>query len=656
MRFFVYRKPDYAIGPFDADTDCWASSEALLGTTVRLERAPDVADDRRQWSGSLKIARSGPTAHPLEVLLKPVVAQMVRPAQANDFELRTEAGVLIPPDPYGRWPATIPAGTNRVTVRVVPKLGSEDLREYEVAWFAIEPNPSVYGVAPPGPWTTAVGPDPSNKAVGVVLWDGPVYRFHELSDLYEVQGGGGTLADPAGASLAEALGVETQGPQPAASSQVEPLPFVEAVPGLWPRSSRVPYAEFEGELGLLGGGDGGAPTGVAPAASLDAGNEGTLLSGEYIPAYWTGAYAINNAATASIAGYAIYYNDSYPQLPQYFWLGGVWTAPNYIALNYYDPVDYYYRTIYGVDDFANAVGVYNGYARYVEGATKQLRILPAVTSGLGGEALWLPPTINQPVGWSYRRVNGLNYARPTRWVKVGQEWTAQDLGSFDGLQTTPGYAYMNNDAGVTVGKTRTTVGTANAWRAFRTVGANLIESEAVSALALPPKPKPWLAALTNNVANGVNAQADAVGATDSWYERGAGSGNWRVETRAAVWWAEVNTNAVILGTILPSPVGSANLPGRSEALAANRRRQGNTITIVGTGWVTPTGYPRAFVLNVANGGSGYMLNLNDPQLTWPANHAPLTAAEAINDAGWIAGNCTSSGRGFVLVPQTVLPQ
>ncbi|MBM3884185.1 MAG: hypothetical protein FJ387_31515, partial [Verrucomicrobia bacterium] len=114
VEFIVYQ--NYG-GPFDPDQGAWSASEKLEGTTVRVERGPDVADDRRQWPGSLTIARSGPTASPLEVLLKPPTTPMVRPAQPEDFDLYTEGGVPIPRDAYGRWTATIPAGTNRVTVR-----------------------------------------------------------------------------------------------------------------------------------------------------------------------------------------------------------------------------------------------------------------------------------------------------------------------------------------------------------------------------------------------------------------------------------------------------------------------------------------------------------------------------------------------------------
>jgi len=188
-------------------------------------------------------------------------------------------------------------------------------------------------------------------------------------------------------------------------------------------------------------------------------------------------------------------------------------------------------------------------------------------------------------------------------------------------------------------------------------------------LPLPgwPTPDPRL---INNVANGVNVEGDAVGGTDVLVSRDCGNPQTMVvETRAVLWWypqsQEQVAPAVVLGTIEPTLPGCADQPGRSEALAVNSRldADGRT-TVVGTGWITPTGAPRAFVMDIATDGFGsdweaqysFMLNLNDPHLTWPVPANPLVSAEAINDAGWIVGNALSSGRGFVLVPQTIVSQ
>jgi len=52
----------------------------------------------------------------------------------------------------------------------------------------------------------------------------------------------------------------------------------------------------------------------------------------------------------------------------------------------------------------------------------------------------------------------------------------------------------------------------------------------------------------------------------------------------------------------------------------------------------------------------YFLNLNDPHVTYMPSGWVLTAAEAINDQGWIVGNGYYNGtsRAFLLVPQDVL--
>jgi hypothetical protein len=46
-------------GGFSEDSYAWSSAEILLGTTLRFERTPDVADDRRLKYGTVRISRSG---------------------------------------------------------------------------------------------------------------------------------------------------------------------------------------------------------------------------------------------------------------------------------------------------------------------------------------------------------------------------------------------------------------------------------------------------------------------------------------------------------------------------------------------------------------------------------------------------------------------
>jgi hypothetical protein len=379
--------------------------------------------------------------------------------------------------------------------------------------------------------------------------------------------------------------------------------------------------------------------------------------------YSTAAFAVNSLVNPAIGGYALYYNGSCPSLPgPYFTLGGIWVVPTYddllqVGSPWGSPV------VYGVDQTDNMVGSYNSKPCYIAAGTSNVVTLPSLTAGQNGEALWLAPTSNKPVGWSYRQVGGVNYARPTRWQQSGGSWQAVDLGSFDGSQTTPGYAYMANDAGVTVGKTRWPVGSASAWRAFRT--SDLITSTNQHEL-VPPRSPAYFPELTNNVANGLNATGDAVGGSDYWYNRSYGS-NWKVETRAFLWWAG-SQEAILLPTLQPIAADVTKVPGRSEALAVSRTT--GKITIVGSSWATPTGAARAFIVDVYDTQglpmgwrdvyTSYclMLNLNDPHLTVMPAGWTMTTAEAINDNGWIVGNGTGPGnsQGYVLVPQSVAGQ
>jgi hypothetical protein len=197
-----------------------------------------------------------------------------------------------------------------------------------------------------------------------------------------------------------------------------------------------------------------------------------------------------------------------------------------------------------------------------------------------------------------------------------------------------------------VGKTQVTLFGTNAWRAFRNV------SGALSELALPALVENGVTNF-NNTANGVDEAGRVAGATDTAIYRG---GIYVRETRAAIWWSDENT-PTLLGTIFPEGWGSGNnSPGRSEALAVST--SGAKSTVVGTGWLTPTGYARAWVLNATKepGKSAaieYVVNLNDPHMSWiPAGWIAVTA-EDINAGGWVVGTATLGGynHGYVLKPQ-----
>jgi hypothetical protein len=85
---------------------------------------------------------------------------------------------------------------------------------------------------------------------------------------------------------------------------------------------------------------------------------------------------------------------------------------------------------------------------------------------------------------------------------------------------------------------------------------------------------------------------------------------------------------------------------------------------VGTGWITPTGYSRAFRQVVtrrpADGVTepGNMFDLNDPMWSVIPGGWTLVTGEDANSGEWIVGLGTDSSgqnRGFVLAPQTVAP-
>jgi len=637
----VFRDWDYP-GYFDEDgADIWTSAEISLGTTVRFERTPDIADDRRLTYGTVRLTRSGPTNTDLTatVAAETSTTYLLLPATPGvHYELRTSSGTNIPMNPDSTWQVTIPAGAREVTVRVQPKPGFGDAAEFRAAYLNIAPPVSDYAAAPPGPWVTTYPhayQTGNNPPAVISISDGPRYRLYELTDFYGGGGGASGFTSAAGGQ-AEAAGAPAEGTEAGVTVAEEQEP---AAAGTSP-----------------------------PAEGQDFGSAGSLPGELMSPpptnvwAYATWAYAINQPTNASIAGYATYYTNGY-----YFSLGDTWVAPNYTDLIYIGGLSGS-PLILGVDDAGNVVGKCNNQACYVPAGCTNLSdvvTLQSITPGRPGEALWLAPTSGKPVGWSSYRPGSTDYARPTRWEKVGTNWQTVDLLSFDGNPSTPGYAYMANDSGVTVGKSRVSVGSALAWRAFRTVpsqNSNRLVSTNLNALGLSVNTI-VVTSLTNNVANGVNSTGDAVGATDCWYNRG---GVWKNETRAAIWWPGSfwTTNAAVLGTVAPYGyfLASSRTPGRSEALAVNRTAGG--VTVVGTSWTTPTGSPAAFVMDIYSSDwwtdwwatYSLMLNLNDPHLTYMASGWVLSTAEAINDQGWIVGNgyYDGSARAFLLVPQDVL--
>lgn len=64
------------------------------------------------------------------------------------------------------------------------------------------------------------------------------------------------------------------------------------------------------------------------------------------------------------------------------------------------------------------------------------------------------------------------------------------------------------------------------------------------------------------------------------------------ETRAVVWWAGT-TNPALMGTVGWTDPNSSRQPGRSEALGAGEITT-NRLWVVGTGWLTPDGFSRAY--------------------------------------------------------------
>lgn len=82
--------------------------------------------------------------------------------------------------------------------------------------------------------------------------------------------------------------------------------------------------------------------------------------------------------------------------------------------------------------------------------------------------------------------------------------------------------------------------------------------------------------------------ANNMGATDAVNWRGY----YTNQTRACVWWAGT-TEPALLGTVGWTDPKASYQPGRSEALGAVEL-SANSLVLVVTGWITPTGYSRAY--------------------------------------------------------------
>ncbi len=612
--------------------------ELVHGQTVRFERMADVADDRRLNPDAFRISRSDTTGD-LDVWVEALGAGGPRFASAtNDYHLytnhitSTNLWYYLPPEANGQWKIRLPAGRREASVQVRPvdNDANRNWIEFEMACFRIVTN-AAYAVAPSGPWTT---PGLVAESVAVTLWDGPRYRMY---DLWDVSGGGGAAAT--GESPEDETVVTGEA---AVVVPTEEQP--EAVPEEWPwmRLSRTHFDnEWLGEPETIGE----APqpeAGADPAALETQGpqpGDATEAASSSETLLYTFAYAINDNTSLgfSIGGYATYW-DSY--LQQYSQRGGRWQSPTYGDLIQTGP-----RTIFGLSDANDLVGSAGGYACYVPAGTTAHHLLPPLTSEQPGEALATDAMGTWTVGWSKKNLGGTLVVRPTRWQRTGQtNWNALDLGEL--LLNKPGYGYGVNSSGVAVGKTQSTNQQGvSCWRAFRWNGS-------MQELTLPTNG--LTINLLNNVANEVTAGGHAVGATDAVFVRGTE----KRETRACVWWGTSNA-PVTLGTIAWTDPNPWWQPGRSEALGAWETGP-NSLVVVGTGWITPTGCSRAFRLELTrDSGSGAitpgeMMNLNDPQLSLLPSGRTLITAEDVNAADWIVGQAVDMygyNLGYVLVPQ-----
>jgi hypothetical protein len=630
--------PDEPLPPgwmLDTADTAWTVGEVLRGTTVRFERTADLADDRRRYPGLLRISRSGAVASPLLVGLEAVTTGVTRaalppPAPDYDYDLYTNHWAApdewyeVLPSRGGQWTVAIPPGQTEVTVRVKPTSGAanQDLVEHEAAYFRLVPNG--YDVAPPARWVTR---GPGGEAA-VALWDGPPYRLYSFTDEWPIACGDG-LALGESLDRASAVSVWTRtgnrlslSTEEAVAAPLEVRWPMEDV-DLTPPATRLPEAD--------------------QARSLQSEDELCRL----FPTA-DAAYALN-AATAPaglrFGGFARYENLTEEQWPQpALERGGAWPWPELGPLMPFGEAGAH-SVVYGVDDNGGLVGVRGGFAGYQTPAGEWVA-LPALDELRSSAAQDIASTGRFIVGAAQTAVGEREPSRPLRWSGSESSWTVTDLGGFEPQE--PGYAYSVNNRGLTVGKTRVTLAGAPAWRAFRTEGLLDPSTRGASELRLP-QPSSGVS-LTDNTAQGTDEIGHAVGATDAVVYR---LGNWRSETRAVLWWAGEN-RPTVLGTMMPESWNWSNSPGYSEALAASTA--GMRTTVVGTGWTTPTGYPRAWMLTADSGIIriySAMINLNDPHQCWLPDDWVVVTAEDVNEQGWIVGTALAAGtpRGYVLKPQ-----
>ncbi|MCZ7636582.1 MAG: hypothetical protein M5U12_11500 [Verrucomicrobia bacterium] len=446
--------------------------------------------------------------------------------------------------------------------------------------------------------------------------------------------------DPSEADAEEAdTEVSPEGVEVADEAAEEPPP--ESVD--WPvaRFSRVQFDdEWFGDPEALS--EFAAPAAVGDSASPE---QNVASSSPYDTVFlYSYGYAVNTNTLPSIAGYVTYW-QSY--LSTYYNPGGRWIPPNYADLLHVGSATNSFRC-YGVSTANDLAGVWGTQACVALNGASPVWLLPTLSTNLSSEALAIARNGGKIVGWSK---NAASVTRPTLWTGSGANWTANDLGDLETGKA--GYAYSVNNNGVAVGKGQVGVN----WRAFRKDGGLM------TALALPPSLDTFIPA--KSTANGVDEAGNAVGATDAVIIRKVGT---NIQTRAAIWWIGTN-EPTVLGTIFPEGADAyTNPPGRSEALAISTA--GLKSTVVGTGWITPTGYPRAWLLSAEKTHPdkdpllSHMINLSDPHLTYIEECSPsgscwvLSTAEDVNDQGWIVGNGTRNGniRGYVLVPQSAVGQ
>lgn len=375
----------------------------------------------------------------------------------------------------------------------------------------------------------------------------------------------------------------------------------------------------------------------------------------YLYGYGNAAYGINSQLDNNglpipvIAGSAFFDNSSYPQLPQpYFQLAGSWQWPD-LLYGGFRPVStpWQYGVMRDVDESGNLVDEIDSRACYVLG-TNIYYLRPYAANNPYSSALAMATHGRYAAG----RGRSNNVYRATRWNLWDLNEPPLDLDPAN--PTRAGFAYGVNASGVTVGKVQRTKDGITVWRAFRWDGS-------LNELDVPDPSY----GVTNyhNVANDVTVSGHAVGASDDVISRGGDT--YTRETRAAIWWAGT-TNPALLGMVGWTDPNPSRQPGRSEALGAYEIAT-NRLWVVGTGWLTPTGFSRAYRQGVSyfmttdpqgqpiiTTSAKEMHNLNDAALSVIPSGWTLFTAEDVNDKEWIVGLGTdgSRSRGYVLVPQT----